>query len=419
MVTRRVTYRIYPSSQQEQKLHWARRLHCYLYNAAIANRRTQYQKFGHSVDYFEQQNCLPAFKEVWTDYKELGSHTLQATLKRVDFAYQRFFKKLGKYPKFKAYRRYSGWTYPCKQSWKVSTNNGVNGHLELRDLKISLQMRGKARQWGRAKTCTILYRNGKWYASITVECAPIRETGKDSVGLDFGCKTAVATSKGEFIENPKFLANSQEKIRQLSKGLRRKRKPEKRRVKASRRWKKIQAKISKERRKVANRRQDWIHQTATQIVSRHSMVATEKLNLKGMTKKAKQGSTRKRQKTGLNRSILDVGIGMLRDAIKYKVIEAGGLFVEIPTQKVKPTQRCAECWELTPKTLSDRVHKCQHCGHEDDRDINAARVCEIWARGQELASLDAESPSSTNCGSMRQLGAMKCRKLLAQRSSEE
>jgi putative transposase len=70
-------------------------MHKGLYNAALANRKTQYQKFGHSVDYFEQQNCLPAFKQVWREYEELGSHALQATLKRVDFAFQRFFKRLG------------------------------------------------------------------------------------------------------------------------------------------------------------------------------------------------------------------------------------------------------------------------------------------------------------------------------------
>ncbi|MEQ9001571.1 MAG: helix-turn-helix domain-containing protein [Coleofasciculus sp. B1-GNL1-01] len=55
MKTRRVTYRIYPNKAQCDQLHWARKMHGELYNAAIANRRTQYKRFGHSVDYFEQQ----------------------------------------------------------------------------------------------------------------------------------------------------------------------------------------------------------------------------------------------------------------------------------------------------------------------------------------------------------------------------
>jgi putative transposase len=85
------------------QLHYWRRLHCGLYNAAVYNRKTQYQKFNHSVDYFEQQNSLPEFKEVLTEYKPFGSDALKATLKRVDFAFVRFFKGLGGYPKFKAY----------------------------------------------------------------------------------------------------------------------------------------------------------------------------------------------------------------------------------------------------------------------------------------------------------------------------
>ncbi len=261
-------------------------------------------------------------------------------------------------------------------------------------------MRGKARTWGVAKTCTIVCDQHKWYASITVECAPQRQTGTGAVGLDFGSKTAIATSDGELIDSPKFLNLAQSKISQLSKGLRRRRKPEKRQVKASNRWKKTQARISKIKRQVANQRADWTHKVAAQIVSSNSMVATEKLNLKGMTRKAKKGSKRKRQKTGLNRNLLDVAIGMLRESafsrmqaplaaltssIKYKVIEAGGVFLEAPTQKLKPTQRCNECWELTPKTLSDRLHICSHCGHVADRDINSAQVCLTWARGKDAS----------------------------------
>ena len=95
--------------------------------------------------------------------------------------------------------------------------------------------------------------------------------------------------------------------------------------------------MSKLKRRQKHVRHNWVHQTATQIVSDNSLVATEKLNLKGMTAKAKKGSLRKQQKTGLNRSILNVGMGMLRQAIEYKVGETDGLFVEVPTKKVKPS----------------------------------------------------------------------------------
>ncbi|MEQ9667561.1 MAG: transposase [Coleofasciculus sp. G2-EDA-02] len=392
-------------------------MHCDLYNAAIANRRTQYKHFGHSVDYFEQQNCLPEFKKVWVEYAELGSQTLQATLKRVDIAYQRFFKGLGKYPKFKAKRRYAGWTYPNKQSWRVSSN-GKNGHLELRDLGEKIYTRGKARTWGIPTTCTIFFRNGKWYASITVQCEPTRQTGTGSIGIDLGCKDAITLSTGEKIPKPDFIKEGHKKVKVASKRLRRKRTPNRnKKVKASRRWKKEWKRVSQLQRKVTRQRQDWLHKTTSDIVSSNSLIAGEQLNVKKMTGKAKKGK-RKLQKAGLNRSILDVGFGMIGDLLSYKAAEANGFYVESPTQKLKPTQRCAKCWELTPKTLADRVHVCSNpdCNHVEDRDVNAAQVNEIWARGQELSSLDAESPSSTAYGSMKQPSAKKRQKQRLQRS---
>ena len=277
MVTRRVTFRLYPKSKVEKKLHWARRMHKELYNSAIANRKVQYERFGHSVSYYEQQNSLPAFKEVWTEYKQLGSQTLQATLKRVDLAYQSFFKRLRGKPKFKSIKHYSGWSYPASSGWKVHTT-GDNGYLELTDLKVSIRMRGKRRTWGKPTTCTIVYRQGKWYASITVECNPVRETGDGAVGVDFGTYHAVAMSDGTLIDNPRFQAKSAEKIRKASKQKRRKRAPNfKKKIKASKRWKKASKKVSRIQHKISCSRQDWIHKVASQIVSSNSLVATEEL----------------------------------------------------------------------------------------------------------------------------------------------
>jgi putative transposase len=143
---------------------------------------------------------------------------------------------------------------------------------------------------------------------------------------------------------------------------------------------KAQAKVSKLIARVANQRQNWLHQIAADIVSSNSFVATEKLEVKNMTAKAKIGKRRKRklggvgfrprslpertsprqllfakvckkQKAGLNKSILDVGFGMLRNTIKYKIDQIGGVFVEVPTKKVKPSQTCPKCGHQHKKTL--------------------------------------------------------------------
>jgi putative transposase len=421
LATRRVTFRLYPKPSAENKLYWARKMHKELYNAAIANRKTQYERFGQSVSYYEQQKSLPAFKEVWTEYKQLGSQTLQATIKRVDLAYQSFKKGLRGKPKFKSIRHYSGWTYPATSGWKVHTT-GDNGYLELTDLKLSIRMRGKARTYGKPTTCTIVYRHGYWYASITVECTPVRETGTGVIGVDFEVYHAAALSDARVIDNPSFLAQASEKLKKASKQKRRKRAPNfKKKVKASKRWKKASKKVSRLQHNVANQRQDWTHKVANQIVSGKARVATEELNLKGMTRKAKKGSKRKAQKTGLNRSMLDVGIVHLTKAIEYKLQEAGGFLVKVPTKTVKPSQTCPCCGHQCKKDLSERVHHCSECGALYDRDVAAAMVMLSWALGTSVLKRGEEIPTSESqhTGGWKQISSLKRKKLADSRNNGE
>jgi len=412
MITRRLTYKLYPTRQQEDKLHYWRRLHASIYNAAVANRKTQWKHYKHSVSYYEQQNSLPEFKKVWHEYVELGSHALQATLKRVDLAFNRFFRKLGGFPKFKASRRYAGWSYPDVSGWKALTD-GRNGHLELSNLG-KIKIRGEARTWGKPTTCTISWRNNKWYASITVDCVPERiATGAGAVGMDLGCETAITLWDGKqstAVENPRFFAKTLAKIKCASKKLRRKRAPNlKKKIRASSRYRKANSQVSKLNRKSTNQRKDWIHQTAAQITKCNSLVATEELNIKGMTRKAKKDSKRKAQKTGLNRSILDVGMGKFLKALEYKLQEAGGFLIKAPTRKLKPSQTCPSCGHQYKKDLSERIHHCEKCHFQTGRDLAAAMVMLNYALGlgTSLNARGVQTSTSTATGGWAQVWVKK------------
>lgn len=54
--------------------------------------------------------------------------------------------------------------------WRLDSN-GRHGKLTIRDLGITLKMRGQAKEWGKPSTLTIVYKPGlkQWFASITVE----------------------------------------------------------------------------------------------------------------------------------------------------------------------------------------------------------------------------------------------------------
>ncbi len=414
----------------------ARRLYCYLYNACIAHRRFEWKKNQKTVDYFQQQNCLPAFKKDWVEFAYLHSQALQSTVKRVDLAYNSFFKGLRGLPKFKSIRNYSGWTYSSKSGWKTNTN-GKHGTVTLNDLGITLKMRGKAKSWGTPTTLTIVYKPSKrqWFASFTCNVSDCKiKFGSNSdlkynsiVAFDLGTATAITCFDGlkfEEISNPRFTQVTEKKVKQESKKLRRKRAPNRKKgVKASNRWKKARKRVSKLQRKVANQRHDWQHKVTSDIASRHDIGVTEKLNTKRLTKKAKKGSKRKKQKAGLNKSMLSVGFGSLNQMIGYKIEAKGGLVITLDTKKIKPSQRCPNCGVIHKEwaDLSSRYHICDGkngCGFEIQRDKGSCLVMYNVALNQQkglginLSNVDVFSSTSStllrkHTGSMKQLGQMK------------
>ena len=361
---------------------------------------------------------------------------MQATVKRVDLAYGAFFQGLRSVPKFKSIRNYSGWTYPAKSGWKVSSN-GKHGTVTLNDLGITLRMRGQAKSWGIPTTLTIVYKPNKnqWFASITVNVSTVEaKFGSESdlsyesiVAFDLGTQTALTLYDGEEfteLENPRFTQKTEAQIQQKSKALRRKRAPNRNNlVKGSRRWRKSRKQISKLQRKVSNQRKDWQHKVTSDIASHHDIGVTEQLNTKGMTRKAKKGSKRKKQKAGLNKSILSVGFGTLNKMIAYKIEQKGGLMLVLPTKQIKPSQRCPNCGKIHKHwaELSNRYHICHGCGFEIPRDRGSVMVMYNVATNQQpglgTSLVDCGCLSSTDStkkrkhtGSMKQLGQKKRQK---------
>jgi putative transposase len=451
MATRRHAFRLYPSKTDEKVLLDARRMHCWLYNQCLADRRNQYRDSGKSVGYIDQQNLLPIFKMLIPSFEKLGSQALQATVKRVDLAYGGFFKGLRSYPKFKSILKYSGWTYPATAGWQANTT-GQHGSVTLNGLGLTIPMRGQAKTWGNPTTLTIAYKPNekKWYASFTVEVATEDVkfgSGSDlryeKIGAyDLGTETALTLFDGENFEefeNPRFSQKTDEKVRKAAKRKRRKQGPIKGRKangdkpavkgrKPSKRWKQANRKESVLKAKAARQRKDWQHKLTSDIASRYDIGVTEKLNNKNMTKKAKKGSKRKCQKAGLNKSILSVGFGTLNKMVTYKLEAKGGIVVMLPTRELKPSQRCPECWTVHKDWahLSNRYHVCGNCGFEMPRDKASTMVMynAVLRLGHGNGPVNLGCLSSTDSagkrkhtGAMKQLGQMKRQKSLARAES--
>lgn len=408
---RRATLRLYPSVTQEKHLLTFLRLHCELYNAALEEWRDAWRAQRKSITHYDQTRQLPLVKKLRPELIALGAQALEGTLKRVDLAYQAFFRRVragngpAGFPRFRAWRDFPGWTYR-QTGWRwTPREDGKHGRLELANVG-SIRVRGGARTLGRMKTCTILRRAGKWYASIVLECHPERRGGSEALGLDWGVAHFATLSDGSTVENPRLLERDLEKLAAAQQVVARKRKGSRRRAKAK-------LTVHRLHEKVRNRRAHFLHQVSADLVARASLLATEKLATKNLTRSAagtvEEPGSNVAQKAGLNRAILDTAPATFLALLRYKAAEAGVPLVEVDTKTVKPSQTCPACGVVAKKKLSERVHRCS-CGVELPRDQAAALVClqaaltafdltdKTQAPGEGAARAARPSRSRAQCG---------------------
>ena len=380
LVNRKVTYRLYPSEKQSGRMLEMLRLHQRLYNAGLEQRIHAYKDRNISLSYEDQAKELTLLRAEDPQYEGMNAQSEQVTLRRLDRAYKNFFRRVAKgekagFPRFKSLDRYNGWGYASHgDGWKFKIGeNHINGTLKLSSVGY-LQARGRARKNdyskerdpGIPKTMEMIHKNGKWFASITFKRdMPERSSGGSVVGIDWGTSKflTIVDSFGNITEakNPRLMKHFEAKLKKSQKDLSRKKK-------GSNNRKKSRIKLVKIHEKLANKREDHLHQKSAEIIKFSQHIATEKLNIKAMT--ASGGSYKK----ALNRSILDTSPGEFFARLEYKAEEAGIQYTKVPTRKVKPSQTCACCGKQEKKKLSERIHDCKECGFRCDRDVNAALV---------------------------------------------
>ena len=93
-VHRRVTYKLYPSPSQVAALERVCDLHRALYNAALEERIEAYRKAKRSISFADQCKSVTAIRLDDPAYRALNAQSLQVTLKRLDRAFQSFFRRV-------------------------------------------------------------------------------------------------------------------------------------------------------------------------------------------------------------------------------------------------------------------------------------------------------------------------------------
>jgi putative transposase len=144
----------------------------------LDHRQETYRRSGISVTYRDQQNELPAMKKELPELVQLGSQALQETLRRVDRAYQGFFRRLQSgetpgFPRFKSKRRFDSFCFPAPSGWKILSQGSRGGTLHISNLG-TISMRGRSRialARGERRTLTVQRKQEKWYAVIGIRYA--------------------------------------------------------------------------------------------------------------------------------------------------------------------------------------------------------------------------------------------------------
>jgi putative transposase len=280
--------RIYPTRKQTRTLERWLGLCCEVYNAALDERKSASRMAGVSLSYEEQCAELPQCKEIRPDLAEVPSQVLQDVVKRVDLAFEAFFRRLEHgekpgYPRFKSRFRYHSLTFKqYGNSFNVLGGGKKNqGTLVLAKLgHVKLVMHRAIT--GTPKTAIVKRTpTGKWYVSISVQGEEKAHDGKrpppseDAVGIDVGLSTFAYLSTGEAIANPRFfrteeaaLARAQRKLAKAPKGSRER--DRKRRV------------VARIHERIANRRKTFIEQEVSTLIERFGFLAVEALVVRNL-----------------------------------------------------------------------------------------------------------------------------------------
>jgi putative transposase len=345
-------YRLYPNKAQERII-LATLEHCrLLYNRLLGERKEAYEKEKHTLSAYTQINSFPIRKEAIPALKTVHSQVLQDVAKRLDKAFQAFFRRVKSgakpgYPRFQPIQRYHSFTYP-QTGWQVT---GRTVKLsKIGDVRMKLHRAIE----GTIKTATVIAKNGRYYLAFACEITTgdITVNTLPPVGIDLGIKHLAITSDGEFFETPQYLRKSERQLKRLQRQVARRQKGSTRRKKAVRQ-------LARGHEHIANQRADNAHKVSRSLVSRYSRIAFEDLKIVNMT-----------QNHHLAKSITDAGWNRLVQCTTYKAESAGGRVVLVDPYNT--TQECSKCHALVHKELKDRVHHCPQCGYVQDRDINAA-----------------------------------------------
>ena len=357
LIQKSVKLRIYPNNQEDVIL-LEKHFGCkrWVYNHFLNLFNENYHQGKRKLSYVEAAKILTDLKkETKTEWlKEVNSQTLQASLKDLDGSYDKFFRKLAKFPRFKS-KKISKSSFRVPQHFNIDWENNL---ILVPKFKKPFKFKGNYKgELIKINSVTISKTpSGKYYASLQgefdIQSKPHTE---NCIGIDLGIKDLIITSNGDVFPNKRFFKNKLKKLKFIQRQHSKKKKDTASREK----WRK---KLAIQYEKVTNQRLDYLHQITSKLINDNQVICVEDLNVKGMIKNRK-----------LSQAISDVAWGTLIKILKYKSNWNSRELVVV--DRFYPSSKtCSSCSHLMSKMpLNIREWTCPSCGVLHDRDINAAK----------------------------------------------
>lgn len=311
--------RLYPNRAQERLLDHALHVTRNLYNAALDQRKYVWASRKRGIAAKTQYTDLTALRGESLGDAAIYRELQDAVLHRLDLAYRAFFARCKRgetpgHPRFKSAARWNQLEFPHgDRALKFAAEQrsvrvpGI-GFVKLR------KGRKVPENFGRA---FLVRKNGKWYAVL--ECRrdvePMPKMRR-LVGIDAGITSLIATSDGDFFANPRHGERNRARVaraqRALDAATRKDAHGRPCNVSDAKRKAKV-LELARAKESEANARRDALHKRSRELVERYDGIAMEGLSLRRMTRSAKgtleKPGTNLRAKSGLNRALLDTGLG--------------------------------------------------------------------------------------------------------------
>jgi putative transposase len=269
---------------------------------------------------------------------------------------------------------------------RVPDNRHVDLHRRLGPVRTKESLRKLTRLLAadpeaRIMRSTVQRSNGAWFISFTVQRSPKARQARrpNAVGAaDVGLARLATLSTGHSAANGRPLQSALRVLRRLQRSLDRQRrasnpdnylsdgriKPGPNTWVKSARMARTERRVARVHERVANVRREQAHQLTTALTREFGVIGVEALAVKNMLKHKR-----------LARHIADVGWGMVFAQLRYKISWSDGSLLVAADRFYPSSKTCSACGAVKAKLrLAERVFTCDEpeCGHEQDRDLNAA-----------------------------------------------